>query len=491
MRINLFSLIIISMNIYNIIITLILIAIAVFGVILGIKKGLKRSLLSLASNVLAALSALGLARLFSAWLGKRAAKALSDRLASSVSPDTAGMLELPEISVWYLTAGRVILSVAAFMLFYLVIFLLLKIPVNAIVRKYPDKKERTQGAAVVPPILRIVSGVMTFILLLSPIASLCRELDGGRIDSYKYASAAPSKDIQKIADYPVVKAASAAGGRVFFDALTVFDSNGVHIKPSDEVGYAAEFAFNSYDIFSFERTDAAETESSLLKIDGALNSSALLAPSIGAAVPYMASQWLEGKPCMGISVKIPGGRVGIIVRRLLEKISGWSTEEVVRDFALLSELMRLLQTKELNADVSAKELLNAFADREYAKEIFVSLNGNPEFKELIPDIIYSGVGMALDEIGARLPYDYDKDKVISALTDAQAADEAVIFSNIAAAFSDIYRSNDSIKPSSMTLEQKSQLKEAVSGIKDSLVLDVDTAQSVIDELEGVFAKSEK
>lgn len=479
------------MNIYNIFITLILIAIAVFGVIIGIKKGLKRSALSLASNVLAALSALGLARLFSAWLGKKAADTLSGRIVSSVSSDTAGMLKLPEISVWYLTAGRVILSVAAFMLFYLVIFLLLKIPVNVIIKKFPEGKSKAQGSGALSPILRVISGVMTFILLLSPLAALCTKLDSGRIDSYKYASAEPAKDIQKIADYPVVKAASAAGGKAFFNALTVFDNGGVRINPSDEIGYAAEFAFNSYDIFSFERTDIDETESSLLKIDGALNGSALLAPSIGAAIPYMASQWLEGKSCMGIKINIPKGRAGILVRKLLEKISGWSAEDVVKDFALFAELMKLLQSKDLNADISAKELLNAFADREYAKEIFISLNSNPEFKEIIPDIIYSGVGMALDEIGAKLPYDYDKDKVLSALTDAQAADEAVIFSNIAAAFSDIYRSNDSIKPASMTQEQQKQLKDAVSGIKDSHVLDDDTAQNVIDELEGVFAKLKK
>lgn len=476
------------MNIYNIFITLALIAIAVFGVIIGIKKGLKRSALSLASNVLAALSALGLARLFSAWLGKKAAAALSGRIVSSVPSDTAGMLKLPEIYVWYLTAGRVILSVAAFMLFYLVIFLLLKIPVNVIIKRLPEGKDKAQGPVALSPILRVISGVMTFILLLSPLAALCAKLDSGRIDSYKYASAEPAKDIQKIADYPVVKAASAVGGKAFFNALTVFDNGGVRINPSDEIGYAAEFAFNSYDIFSFERTDIDETESSLLKIDGALNGSALLAPSIGAAVPYMASQWLEGKSCMGIKVNIPKGRAGILVRKLLEKISGWSAEDVVKDFALFAELMRLLQSKELTADISAKELLNAFADREYAKEIFISLNSNPEFKEIIPDIIYSGVGMALDEIGAKLPYDYDKDKVLSALTDAQAEEEAVIFSNIAAAFSDIYRSNDSIKPASMTQEQQAQLKDAVSGIKDSHVLDDDTAQNVIDELEGVFAK---
>ena len=479
------------MNIYNIFITLILIAIAVFGVIIGIKKGLKRSALSLASNVLAALSALGLARLFSAWLGKKAASALSGKIVSSVSSGTAEMLKLPEISVWYLTAGRVILSVAAFMLFYLAVFLLLKIPVNVIIKKFPEDKGKAQGSGTLSPILRVISGVMTFILLLSPLAALCAKLDSGRIDSYKYASAEPAKDIQKIADYPVVKAASAVGGKVFFNALTVFDNDGVRINPSDEIGYAAEFAFNSYDIFSFERTDIDETESSLLKIDGALNGSALLAPSIGAAIPYMASQWLEGKSCMGIRINIPKGRAGILVRKLLEKISGWSAEDVVKDFALFAELMKLLQSKDLNADISAKELLNAFADREYAKEIFISLNSNPEFKEIIPDIIYSGVGMALDEIGAKLPYDYDKDKVLSALTDAQAEDEAVIFSNIAAAFSDIYRSNDSIKPASMTQEQQEQLKDAVSGIKDSHVLDDGTAQNVIDELEGVFAKLKK
>lgn len=479
------------MNIYNIFITLILIAIAVFGVIIGIKKGPKHSALSLASNVLAALSALGLARLFSAWLGKKAASALSGKIVSSVSSGTAEMLKLPEISVWYLTAGRVILSVAAFMLFYLAVFLLLKIPVNVIIKKFPEDKGKAQGSRALSPILRIISGVMTFILLLSPLAALCAKLDSGRIDSYKYASAEPAKDIQKIADYPVVKAAYAAGGKVFFNALTVFDNGGVRINPSNEIGYAAEFAFNSYDIFSFERTDIDETESSLLKIDGALNGSALLAPSIGAAIPYMASQWLDGKSCMGIRINIPKGRAGILVRKLLEKISGWSAEDVVKDFALFAELMKLLQSKDLNADISAKELLNAFADREYAKEIFISLNSNPEFKEIIPDIIYSGVGMALDEIGAKLPYDYDKDKVLSALTDAQAEDEAVIFSNIAAAFSDIYRSNDSIKPASMTQEQQEQLKDAVSGIKDSHVLDDGTAQNVIDELEGVFAKLKK
>lgn len=478
------------MNIYNIFITLALIVIAVFGVIIGIKKGLKRSALSLASNVIAALSALGLARLFSAWLGKKIAAALSGRIVSFVPSDTAGMLELPEISVWYLTAGRVILSVAAFVLFYLVIFLLLKIPVNVIIKKLPEGegKDKAQGPVALSPILRVISGVMTFILLLSPIAAICAKLDIGRIDSYKYASAEPAKNIQKIADYPVVKAASAVGGKAFFNALTVFDNGGVRVNPSDEIGYAAEFAFNSYDIFSFERTDTDETESSLLKIDGALNGSSLLAPSIGAAVPYMASQWLEGKSCMGISVDIPNGRAGILVRKLLEKISGWSAEDVVKDFALFAELMSLLQSKELTADISAKELLNAFADREYTKEIFISLNSNPEFKEIIPDIIYSGVGMALDEIGAKLPYDYDKDKVLSALTDAQAEEEAVIFSNIAAAFSDIYSSNDSIKPASMTQKQQEQLKDAVNGIKDSHVLDDDTAQNVIDELEGVFAK---
>ncbi|MCM1308964.1 MAG: hypothetical protein NC223_10240 [Butyrivibrio sp.] len=480
------------MNIYNIFITLVLVVIAAFGVILGIKKGVKRSALSLASNVLAALSAFGLARLVSARLGQRVGSALSDRLVSSVARDTAGILRLPEISAWYLTAGRVITGVAAFALFYLAFFLLLKIPIGIIVKKFPDGGDGNKTrASAVSPILRVLSGLMTFILLLSPAAALCGALDGGRIDSYKYASAAPAKEIQKVADYPVVKAASAVGGRAFFDALTVFDDGGVHINPSDEIGYAAEFAFNSYDIFSFERTDADETESSLLKIDGALNGSALLAPSMGAAVPYMASQWLEGKSCMGIKVNIPKGRAGILVRRLLEKISGWSAEEVIRDFSLLAELMKLLQGKELNADASARELLNAFADREYAKEIFTSLSENPDFKEIIPDIVYSGVGMALDEIGAKLPENYSSDALLSSLTKAQAEDEAVIFSNIAAAVSDIYTSNDSLKPALMTQEQQAQLTDAVSGIRDSLVLDETTAQNVIDGLEEAFYKLQK
>lgn len=479
------------MNIYNIIITAILIIILVCGVIVGIKKGLRRSLLSLASNVIAALAAFGLARLFASALGKNAAKILSDRITSSVSSGTAGMLGLPDISVWYLTAGRVILSVAVFSLFYLAVFLLLKIPINIIDKKYPAKKGKSGEPKVISPVIRVFSGLMTFILILSPAAALCGRLDSDRIDSYKYVSAAPAKDITKIARYPVVKAASAAGGGAFFNALTAFDQNGVHILPSDEIGYAAEFAFNSYDVFSFEQTDMNETESSLLKIDGALNGSSLLAPSIGAAVPYMASQWLEGKSCMGVKINIPKGRAGTVVRKILEKISNWSAEDVVRDFALLAELMKLLQSKELNADMSAKELLNAFADREYAKEIFTALGSNPEFREVLPDLIYSGIGMAMDEIGAKLPKEYDADKVLSSLTKERIEEEAVIFSDIAASFSDIYRSNGSIKPSFMTADQQTQVKEAISGIKDSQVLDSETSKSVIDALEDVFAQIKK
>lgn len=479
------------MNIYNIIITAILIIILICGVLIGIKKGLRRSLLSLASNVLAALFAFGLARLFASSLGKNAANALSGKITSSVSSGTAKMLDLPEISVWYLTAGRVILSVTVFVLFYLAIFLLFKIPINIIVKKFPDKKEKSGNPQIISPVVRVFSGLMTFILVISPIAALCGRLDSDRIDSYKYVSAVPSGEINKIARYPVVKAASAAGGGAFFDALTAFDENGVHILPSDEIGYAAVFAFNSYDIFSFERTELNETESSLLKIDGALNDSSLLAPSIGAAVPYMASQWLEGNSCMGVKINIPKGRAGIIVRKILEKISSWSAEDVVRDFDLLVELIKLLQSKELNADVSAKELLNAFADREYAKEIFAALGSNPEFREIIPDLVYSGIGMAMDEIGAKLPYDYDTDKVLSSLTKEHIEDEAVIFSNIAAAFSDIYNSNGSIKPSSMSAEQQTLIKEAVSEITDSRVIDNETSQSVIGALEDVFAKIKK
>lgn len=476
------------MNIYNIIITAILLVIIVCGVLIGIKRGMRRTLLSLASNVIAALAAFGLARLFAAGLGESISRTVSGWIAALAPSNSEGLLSLPEITVWSLTAARVIVSVAAFSVFYLIIFLLFKIPIHIINKKLFADKEEPKAGRIVSPIVRVISGILTFILLLSPATSLCAELDNDNIDSYQYVSIEPVKYIQTVSHYPVVKAASAAGGHAFFDALTAFDRNGAHITPSDEVGYIAKFAFNSYDIFSFKNTDADETESSLVMITGALDDSSLLAPSIGTAVPYMASQWLEDKSCMGIKVDIPKGRLGTIVRKILEIISGWTADDVRRDFRMLVDLVDLLNNKNFDINSSPRDILKMFADKEYTTELFVKLNNSEDLRKAIPELVYSSVGMVLDEIGVKMPEGYDTDEVLSSLTDEHAAGEAAIFSDIAATISDIYDANGNVNIPDMNTSQQKELIEAVENLKDSYILDKDTSDKVISSLEDALSK---
>lgn len=485
-----FGFIIISMNIYNIFITLILTGIIVSCIIIGTKKGLKPSLLSLASNVIAALAAFLIARLAAAWLWEPAARALSKRILASLPSDAPGLFDLPEIYIWPVTAARVILSSAAFIVFYPIIFLLLKIPVRLLSRKRsgkdgkasPHGPERPAAAA-----LRVTSGVMTFILVLSPVAALCGQLDSGRIDSRRYAASVPAGTLDKTARYPVVKAASAAGGSLFFDTLTSFDRDGRHITPSDELGYTAEFAFNSYDILSFEENEG-ETQDSVSKIDGALDSSMLLSPSIGAAVPYMAKQWLEGKTFMGVGINLPDNWMGRLAKRILRIISGWSEEEVRENFHTVLELAELLHGLKLNENISAVDLIKIFADRKYTEELFKGLYNTESLRSVIPDIMYSGVNMVLKELGAPIPQDFSPEMAVSAFSEEYAAKEAAIFSGLASTVSGIYGSAKSLKPSAMNDRQKEQLKDSLQEIQNSSVLDSETKQELLKAFDRIFDK---
>ena len=447
-------------------------------VYIGTRKDLWHAVASLVSSIVAAILAFGISKLLSLLFSNAAGSLLSFILSCVFSfLGDSEIIKTGALSDLINVTGTAIFSSVWFIILYIALYFILKIPVKAIYKKHcgTDESQEGSGKKNIPSHIAAaaVSGIIgfiSFVLITSPVTVLFNALDSDGVRSDFYSDIEITETVNKFNKNPIAVVSRNAGGKLFFDLLTTRNTDYGKATPSEEITYILSFTFNTVDIAGSSEYSQDETNDAIIRIEDAVSHSAFLAPVISEIVPAAAEAWLNDDAFLDVRITIPEGRIGYLMRESLEIISQWDENNVRNDFSDFAELVSLIGEKDLTNSHDIDYLTEVISDEEYMEQFFIALYGNEDFMELMPAATYTGIAMVLDEVGIILPDEMDFSTNTQSITRKQAEKEAHLIAAIAVTASSIKNKNGSLSITSMSVAQVQDLCDAISGLNESYFL---------------------
>ena len=210
---------------------------------IGWKKGFFKGALALASNIIATFVALFIAK----FVGKALNNVLGKTISNIIGSPFENMGDTLDISGLFnnlvLSLTGAIIAAVTFAVIYLILYFLMKIPVHIVNKKLSEKeaiKNLNEKAHPYSPILCVLSGLLSAIIVLSPVAVPVASINKAFVNSEEGTNYKIYKDIKPLANNFVLGFTAAAGGNFFVN--TVSNTGGKTLSFTREVNSIASVA---------------------------------------------------------------------------------------------------------------------------------------------------------------------------------------------------------------------------------------------------------
>ena len=449
--------------IFSVFIILFFIILIALNIFFAIRRKNLMSYMLAGANLISSAAAFFMSKGICAGLSGKAVSIITKHLSSSYK-NYNGIEVLKTTGIYNITYtfSRMFLSIGCFIVLYVLLYSILHIPVKIISKNFNNTGRKTCAV-----IVGILSAIIMFFVLITPICALCHYMNTDTIDSKSYKKSYGAA-VDDIYSNPFIKIFEKPGTG-FADALTGFEHDGKKYAPFSEASTIIKLVYGCSDLTS-ENVSAHTLTNSSANVKEAFSDSSLIPPAVLTISSTATSEWLAGNDFLKIDLKLNSSRTGAILKSTIKLVNEWDIQDVNDMFETMVDFMCLAGSKNLFHDTSADNLLAAFSDNDFADDMLMTFFTNDNLKEIVPYITYSGIGVAFDTIGISLP---DEDSInvdLSNMTEDDIHNEASIISSVAGAVYDIKTANNSLSISKMSLSQITDLTIALSGLSDSYFL---------------------
>ena len=452
--------------IYSIVISVSLI---VINVVFGWKKGIRRSAICLGNNIISALIAFGISKLFTrAFLHGLTASTLKKLQGLFTEQNGVEVLTANETEIIVQTVAYFFFPFIFFIVVYGILNLVLHIPVNHIYKTGFKEKDDADGSRphkIAAAGIRFLSGAITMILLLSPVASVSVRYSGKSINSYSY-SENYGKAVDKLAYNPIIFISRNIGGKQFYDGLTTFRYDGHKYSAAREFSDITRLCFSVIDMMDKDVDDYND------RADNAKNSfhsSDILPPFVAKTGQMAATYWESGEDFWGVSPKIESDYSRIVYVNALKIFKRWTSEDVEEDFDTLVDFVELLQDYDLLEDNSTAHLFEVFSDSDFLNRLVEVLFYNENMRELIPVVFEQAMLLTAKKIGSFAQAEFERIKS-EGLTLPQLIDEAEILAGAIGELVGIERSAGTLDIRKLDASQQKKVKNVFDELSQSQIL---------------------
>lgn len=419
-------------------------------IIIGLKRGFAKSLISFIVNVLNITIAFIVSRIFVNAMVEKVSKHMVEVFNSEYSVDLKNIAVIETFSRF---VSSVILAIVEFFIIYIILFI-----INTIIKKivlYKKLNDKIKCESKIATIgISVVSAMLTFMVFVTPVG-------------VAYNSLIPAVSNERASKIPLAS-------KYFFDKLTEMPNNENNIKASNEVEYAVNAVVAANNIINgnnFENNNVKLFRNNFEK-------SYFLPTVIAEFGATAAKQWKNGDEFLGERADNLEGREGELTIRFLDILEKWNKQYVVDDVNTILDLANVFKKYEIDKTSEGNKLLNALADEKFTEDIFAILCKNKDFASMIPAFLEYGIGTAFDSIDINMKEKYISKVDASKLSEEDARREGRIMAGIIKSVLELSEIKDKIESGQITEEDLQGIVDAVSRLKDSKIFG-DIADEII------------
>jgi len=412
-------------------------ALTLFGVLLGIKRGILQSTFRLATVIAAAILSLIGARLLRTSAASLLQGFVDEKLTSnatvqeliSASPTAKELIiTLPGA----LAAPLVFLSL--FLLLNLILYGVYKI-LKAITKPVKESASKTtfgklQIGRLIGASISLVASFLIVACFLAPISGyisladdVIKELEGVSIDAETDATI---KDVDEaiitpLSDNTALKISGTLLNGVVFDAVTSYKINDRTVIWSDEAAYVANMYATAkplvdtgFDLSKFSKTEA----DAIRALAAQFGDSDLIPHIIAELLPAMAEKWNKGDTFCGISdpAAATPEMLHPLMHSLYDVLETTTYETLPGDLNTVAELIAALSESGtfalFGSDLTAKDIVMTLSQPGLVSGLIDTLYANERMQLLVADIANIG----FEAIGDSLEIPSDDAAVRTALS---------------------------------------------------------------------------
>ncbi len=380
-----------------------------------------KNLYSLGANVLSFLEAFLVTRLSVHFLAGSLENFYTNMLLDALK-DWPKQEAIQEI---FSVVFTMMVSVLCFFLFYLFFLLLnhfLKKLLFHVKQKITYKEFHAEHKNIA---LSMVAGICSFAItsyaLLFPFGSI----SGIFHDAISKVHYDAPKEIQWIANQPILRGYSYLGSRGFMNTLTKPKNSKYPIRNTEELEgiFTISFSF-------LEMVDEKDTKENIDIIRNELKSTYLVSGFIGELCANASLKFKDGEEFAGIKVEVKDHQTDLLLKDIFSVISTWEREDFVADLDTMLDVYQLFQEQGVFQIEDSKQLLAALEEEEFSSELFLALFDNRDFQKLIPSFMNFGINKLLESFQLQTDVEYISTFNIESLTREEIQKEAHIFSLI-------------------------------------------------------------
>ena len=393
-------------------------AVALIGFIIGIIKGLFRSLLEVAFVALnALLSGFGATHIAKAIVKPEKIGDILDLVKSKINlgentletiNQVQTVLKNPEANTTaaslVIAAATVIVLPIIFMLLYIVFALILVIP-KLIIQHVCIHKPRRGAARWSGGLVLALSNVIALAIFLIPIfgyADYANEalaaLKSNEPQTVEQSDSAQGNDVfsqaqsyvEPIANSFVAKAVGAVGGDKLFEKLTTVEVDGMTVSLKAETDCAimiykevdafVKVAFKDYG--QNQITAIENVEQVILDAD--------FVPAVVANVlSYVATEWEQGRDVFGMAKPTVGQELQPSVDQIISTLAKTNTESFKKDVSTIVDVVVCcIDDKVLETALGENpgEMVNILEETSFLSDVLLALHKNERFRPAIPTV---------------------------------------------------------------------------------------------------------
>lgn len=244
--------------------------------------------------------------------------------------------------------------------------------------------------------------------------------------SANYAGYAFSEKEEKVVGNEILKVYSYIGSKTFFDSVTYFNANDGKVKNSKEMEGLLTISYAIINI-SKEKDVISNTN----KIKESLTNTYLIPSLISEVCSNAALRFKNNQSFMGMNLKIPNNASKEFYIELLDVVSKWNKESLIKNIDTIFELYEILYSNNILQITKVDDLINVISKDEFNERLFLCLFKNDDLKTLLPKFVNYGISSVFDKLNIKTDSkNYLKVDDINSLTEDDIKNEAKIFSLI-------------------------------------------------------------
>lgn len=482
--------------------------VAVYGILRGLRKGLYKSLIDLGVTIVAIVLSVLIAKLLSkslvdietliSFLDKlvEASPSMTE-VITPIRDSIADMSKDSNAIGLAMALPVVILAPFVYMIVYLVIASILKIPKLIVARSIFGKNSgetyhggsRPAGAAV-GAVARLVSfiafvvPVVGYIMLANTVmtdigeASL-REIpssitsaevmstEEGVIEEVAPENGATEQQtptagdrlkslgdsciqardsfIAPLADGPAFKFIHAFGGKWLFNSLSSAKIVDTKVSLEDEISILSSVYYEATALIKTPTAEYGSVQTEAIDNITSILDEAKIAPSvISGALSYTSNAWLNGESAFGMSKIIVGEYYEPTLDKLLVMFSQTTDATIKEDIHTIGNMLNLCIEEQAFVEVANQTPVNIAKNEEFVGQLFVELYENNRTRPIAGDLINSFKNYLYrvynDVNDTEIPYPTQLD--INALSKEQVYEEGARMASIMGDFTKFYETVD-------------------------------------------------